>query len=36
MVGETKHCFTNKNLKPIHLKKANFEFHDKFQKLLSN
>ncbi len=34
MVGETKHCFTNKNLKPIHLKKANFEFHDKFQKLL--
>ena len=34
MIGETKHCFTNKNLKPIHLKKANFEFHDKFQKLL--
>lgn len=34
MVGETKHCFTNKNLKPIHLKKANPEFHDKFQKLL--
>ena len=34
MVGETKHCFTNKNLKPIHLKKVNPEFHDKFQKLL--
>lgn len=34
LVGETKHCFTDKNLKPINLKKYNSEFSDKFQKLL--
>lgn len=33
-VGETKHCFTNKELKPINLKKYNSEFSDKFQNLL--
>ena len=34
LTGETKHCFTNKELKPINLKKVNKEFSDKFQKLL--
>lgn len=34
LVGETKHCFTNKDLKPINLKKYNLEFSNKFQKLL--
>lgn len=31
--GETKHCFTNKELKPINLKKYNKEFSDKFENL---
>ena len=35
LTGETKHCFTNKELKPINLKKANKEFSDKFESLLS-
>ena len=34
--GETKHCFTDKNLKPINLKKYNPEFSNKFQALLEN
>ena len=34
MVAETKHCFTNKNLKPISLKKYNAEFSHKFEMLL--
>ncbi len=34
LTGETKHCFTNKSLKPINLKKYNLEFSNKFQKLL--
>ena len=34
LIGETKHCFTNKNLKPINLKKYNLEFSNKFQNLL--
>ena len=36
LVGETKHCFTDKNLKPINLKKYNSEFSDKFENLLLN
>lgn len=32
--AETKHCFTNKELKPINLKKYNKEFSDKFEGLL--
>lgn len=32
--AETKHCFTNKELKPINLKKYNKEFSEKFEKLL--
>ena len=27
LTGETKHCFTDKNLKPISLKKVNPEMH---------
>lgn len=34
LTGETKHCFTDRNLKPVNLKKYNSEFNDKFQKLL--
>lgn len=34
LTGESKHCFTNKDLKPINLKKHNKEFSDKFEKLL--
>ncbi len=30
IIAETKHCFTNKNLKPINLKKLNPEFNKKF------
>lgn len=32
----TKHCFTNKELRPINLKKVNEEFYNKFYKLLGN
>ena len=34
LIGETKHCFTDNNLKPISLKKYNKEFSDKFENLL--
>lgn len=34
--GETKHCFTNKDLKPINLKKRNKDFSDKFEGLLNS
>ena len=34
LTGETKHCFTNRELKPIHLKKYNPAFHEKFASLL--
>lgn len=34
LIGETKHCFTDNNLKPIILKKYAPEFHEKFSKLL--
>ena len=36
LTGETKHCFTDSNLKPINLKKYAPQFHDKFLKLLEN
>ena len=36
MTGETKHCFTNKELKPINLKKYAPEFSEKFQMLLED
>lgn len=34
LIGETKHCFTNIDLKPINLKKYKPEFSDKFENLL--
>ena len=34
LIGETKHCFTDRTLKPINLKKHQKEFSDKFEKLL--
>ncbi len=33
LVGETKHCFTSKELKPINLKKVAPEFSKKFENL---
>ena len=33
LLGETKHCFTDKNLKPINLKKAAPDFSEKFANL---
>ena len=36
MTGETKHCFTNSTLKPIHLKKVNPDFHHKFMSTLES
>ena len=33
LTGETKHCFTDKNLKPLNLKKAYFDFYQKFENL---
>jgi acyl-CoA thioester hydrolase len=35
LIGETKHCFTNKSLKPINFKKYKKEFSDKFENLLN-
>ncbi len=35
LVGETKHCFTSKELKPINLKKKYPEFSQKFENLLN-
>ncbi len=34
IIAETKHCFTDKNLKPINLKKYAPEFSNKFLSLL--
>jgi len=36
LLGETKHCFTNKELKPINLKKYNPEFSSKFESMCKN
>ena len=36
LTGETKHCFTDRNLKPINLKNYAPQFHEKFLKLLEN
>ena len=32
----TKHCFTNKELKPINMKKCNSEINKKFELIISN
>ncbi len=34
LTGETRHCFTNKDLRPINLKKFNQEFSDNFANLV--
>ena len=34
LLGETKHCFTDKSLKPINLKKHAPEFNKKFEEVL--
>lgn len=34
VVAETRHCFTDRNLKPINLKKHDIEFSDKLEKLI--
>ena len=34
LTGETKHCFTDRNLKPINLKKHAPEFSQKFDQIL--
>ncbi len=34
LTGETKHCFTDKNLKPVNLKKYIPQFSDKFKNIL--
>lgn len=36
LLAETKHCFTNKDLKPINLKKHAPDFSKKFENLLEN
>ena len=33
IIAETKHCFTNKDLRPINLKKYNSEFSQKFESM---
>ena len=33
-IGETSHCFTNSNMRPISLKKVNKEFYDVFENAL--
>lgn len=35
VIGQTKHCFTNNDLKPISLKKVNPDMHEVFQKALN-
>lgn len=34
LTGETKHCFTNRELKPVNLKKHAPEFSNKFEALM--
>lgn len=34
IIAETKHCFTDKNLRPINLKKVSPEFSSKFENLI--
>jgi len=36
LIGETKHCFTDRNLKPINLKKYAPKFSEKFEKMLQD
>lgn len=34
--GETKHCFTNSNMRPISLKKVNKDFYNIFEEAMDN
>ena len=34
LTGETKHCFTNKELRPISLKRYNPDFNNKFESIV--
>ena len=34
IIAETKHCFTDKNLKPVNLKKCAPDVHEKFENAL--
>ena len=34
LTGETKHCFTSRELRPVNLKKYKPEFSKKFEDLL--
>lgn len=34
LTGETKHCFTDMNLRPVNLKKYAPSFHEKYENLL--
>ncbi len=36
IVAETKHCFTNNDLRPLNLKKYSLELHSKYEKLKDN
>ena len=36
LIGRTKHCFVNKNNKPIILKKEYPEFYEKLKKCICN
>ena len=36
LVGETKHCFTSKDLRPLNLKKVAPEFGQKFEEMKNN
>ena len=36
LVGETKHCFTSKDLRPLNLKKVAPEFSQKFEEMKNN
>ena len=35
VIGETKHCFTDTNLKPISLKKSRSDMHEKMIELMN-
>ena len=36
LIGETKHCFTSKDLRPLNLKKVAPEFSQKFEEMKNN
>ena len=36
LTGETKHCFTDMNMKPVSLKKVNPQIHEKFIEVIES